>query len=75
MAFILRNATVHDAEGLAHMNKRLVEDEALLLLRQQRFGRDATVEIDVLDLNSRGEHFWTAMGFKPYCINMKLPPE
>lgn len=148
MAFILRNATVHDAEVLAHMNKCLIEDEgsrnpmnvsqlrdrmigflndswrvdlffnddqvvgyalyqfrrddydsslpvvylrqffverehrrkgygqqALLLLRQQRFGRDATVEIDVLALNSRGEYFWTAVGFKPYCINMKLPPE
>ena len=47
---------------------------ALQLLRRERFGPGATVEIDVLSGNPGGQRFWTAAGFEPYCITMKLPP-
>jgi GNAT superfamily N-acetyltransferase len=47
---------------------------ALKLLREEQFGYQTNVVIDVLSTNQRGKSFWDSVGFKDYCVTMKLPP-
>jgi GNAT superfamily N-acetyltransferase len=46
--------------------------QALWLLREREFPTEATVVIDVLATNPRGQCFWSKMGFESYCTTMHL---
>ncbi len=46
--------------------------EALSLLRQQVFPKDAKIFLEVLWHNQRGRDFWESLGFGPYSMTMKL---
>jgi GNAT superfamily N-acetyltransferase len=45
---------------------------AVKMLAQTRFPTDCTIEAEVLASNPRGAKFWSQVGFRPYCMTMKL---
>jgi GNAT superfamily N-acetyltransferase len=45
---------------------------AVKMLAQTRFPTDCTMELEVLVSNPRGTRFWSRVGFRPYCMTMKL---
>lgn len=46
--------------------------EGIQRLKESRFVGVDTIEIDVLESNSRGRSFWMKAGFQPYVINMRM---
>jgi GNAT superfamily N-acetyltransferase len=46
--------------------------QVLQLLKERELPEGCTFVIDVLATNSRGHHFWSKMGFEPYCTTMHL---